>query len=239
MSRWNSLNFQDAGSLRIVELIILHDYVLVFITRVLVLILYLITITVISKKTYKNFSERTLIETIWSLVPTTMLIFLITPSIKVLYTIEDFKNPQNTFKVTAHQWYWTITRPLYINLFLRNNKNRLITNYEQESLLEVKNPRLLTRTASLILPALISSRILVTSSDVIHSFSIPSLGLKVDALPGRNNQLYSIPLRIGKYFGQCSEICGSNHSFIPISVQICDKSQYNKISLLNSLSSII
>lgn len=99
-------------------------------------------------------------------------------------------------------------------------------SYEFDSLFDSArdynvSPRLLGCRSDLYLPVNTSSRLLITSTDVIHSFSLPSLGLKVDALPGRINQLFSNPSRVGLFFGQCSEICGSNHSFMPISVKVC------------------
>jgi len=238
MPRWNSLNFQDSRSISMLELTILHDYVIIVIIRVLLLIFYILFIIILSKNLYKTFSERTLIETIWSLVPAFILILLILPSIKVLYIVEDIKNPEITLKIIAHQWYWSYINPLFLNLFYSINKNNQTNNIEYDSLLRTKTPRLLNRTSRLILPSLLTSRFLITSTDVIHSFAIPTLGLKVDALPGRINQLYRIPTQVGLYFGQCSEICGSNHSFIPISLLVCNITQYDKISLLNTLEKL-
>ena len=237
MTRWNSINFQDTSSFNIIELVTLHDYIIVIMSRILILIVYLLVFIYTSTKTYKTFSERTIVETIWSVIPALILILLVIPSIKVLYMVEDFKNPIITLKITAHQWYWTTLNPLFINLFFKNNRN-LLTHYEIDSLIKNKTPRLLQSTSKVLLPANISSRILISSTDVIHSFSIPRLGLKVDALPGRINQLYSIPFRMGIYFGQCSEICGSNHSFIPIKIQVCSIKQYNNYTILKSLENI-
>lgn len=95
---------------------------------------------------------------------------------------------------------------------------------------KLRQPRLLACSSRLSLPSNSTVRFLITSRDVIHSFSVPSLGLKVDAVPGRVNQLYSRPSRIGLYFGQCSEICGSNHSFMPIEVKICSNFDYSLIT---------
>ena len=102
--------------------------------------------------------------------------------------------------------------------------------YTQDSIIEgvsTSSPRLLSCSSSLYLPCDSTVRFLISSTDVIHSFSVPSLGLKVDAIPGRVNQLYSNPSRIGLFYGQCSEICGSNHSFMPIELKVCSLEDYS------------
>lgn len=96
--------------------------------------------------------------------------------------------------------------------------------------------RLLDTNRDFIVPEGVPFRIIISSVDVIHSFSVPGLGLKVDAMPGRINQLYCLPVRVGFYYGQCSEICGSNHSFIPIRIQVCDLMDFNISSLVDSVS---
>ena len=237
MPSWNSLNFQDMSSINIIELIILHDYVIIVILSILLLILYILIILIVSKLVYKTFSESTFVETIWSLIPALMLLFLILPSIKVLYIVEDLKTPSISFKIIAHQWYWSFICPLFINIFFTFN-NKIISRIELDSIITNKTPRLLANTSRILIPSNTASRILVTSTDVIHSFTIPRLGLKVDALPGRLNQLFTIPIRIGTYFGQCSEICGSNHSFIPIRFQVCTTPLFNKNMLINTLESL-
>jgi len=237
MSRWNSLNFQDPCSLRILELTILHDYVIIVILRVLLLILYILIIIFTSSLTYKTFSERTIIETIWSITPALMLVLLVIPSIKVLYIVEDIKTPNISFKIVAHQWYWSSVSPIFINLFFLNKNNIMTTSFDTEHLLNGKTPRLLNRNYVTV-PSFLHSRFLITSTDVIHSFSLPRLGLKVDALPGRINQLFSTPLRVGIFYGQCSEICGSNHSFIPITIHICNGKQYIKLNIFHSIETL-
>jgi len=109
-------------------------------------------------------------------------------------------------------------------------------SYEYDSLLErydsldLQFPRLLGCSSDLYIPVNTTSRLLITSTDVIHSFALPSLGLKVDALPGRINQLFSNPSRVGSFYGQCSEICGSNHSFMPIRVKVCRVFNFDNVS---------
>lgn len=233
MPRWLALGFQDSRSPRIGELSCLHDHVITIMFSVIILITYIIVYLLVNTKYYKFLSEGTFIETIWSMIPAFLLIILVLPSIKVLYMMEDVKSPVLTFKVVAHQWYWRYVVPLFKNFSFKLGSDTLST-FEYDSILEEHSldsefPRLLGCSSDLYMPVNTTSRLLITSTDVIHSFALPSLGLKVDALPGRINQLFSNPSRVGGYFGQCSEICGSNHSFMPIRVKICNLSDFDVI----------
>ena len=232
MPRWIGLGFQDNCSFIIRELSCLHDYIMVIIMFVLFLITYIVFYIIRNLRFYKYLSEGTFIETIWSIVPAVILVFLVLPSMKVLYIIEDFKNPRLTVKVVAHQWYWSYIVPLFNNIsfFVSSKFYRF---FEYDSMIDREfslAPRLLGCSSDLVLPVRTSCRFLVTSGDVIHSFALPSLGIKVDALPGRINQIFLNSSRVGQYFGQCSEICGSNHSFIPISLKICGLNDYQEVS---------
>lgn len=242
MPRWLALGFQDGGSIRIGELSCLHDHVITIILRVIVFISYIMIYMLLNTRYYKFLSEGTFIETIWSIIPAFLLIILVLPSMKVLYMIEDIKSPVLTFKIVAHQWYWTYIVPLYKNFSFSLNSNNF-SFFEFDSIIEEgsdeREVRLLSASSDFYLPVNSTSRLLITSTDVIHSFALPTLGLKVDALPGRINQLFSNPSRVGLYYGQCSEICGSNHSFMPISIKVCSVSDYDSVGksyLLDILS---
>lgn len=126
--------------------------------------------------------------------------------------------------------------PLYKN-FSYSSQNFVTRYHEFDSMLD-EYPRLLGCSSDLFMPVNTTSRLLITSTDVIHSFSLPSLGLKVDALPGRINQLFSNPSRVGGFFGQCSEICGSNHTFMPIRVKICGLMDFDSVSKMYLLDSL-
>lgn len=235
-----SLNFQDSSSPSIGELRVFHDHVVVIMSGVILLISYVIFYLLLDFKYYKNLSEGTFIETIWSIVPAFLLIILVLPSMKVLYFMEDVKSPSLTFKVIAHQWYWSYVCPLFKN-FSYKLSDFFFSSYEYDSLLEEDSkifPRLLGCSSDLILPINMVSRLLISSSDVIHSFAVPSLGLKVDALPGRINQLFICPSRLGVFYGQCSEICGSNHSFMPIRLKVSSLRVYDNVSKLYLLRSM-
>lgn len=232
MPTWLVLGFQDSGSISIRELSCLHDHVITIMFRVIIFITYIIFYMLFNTSYYKFLSEGTFVETIWSIIPAFLLIILVLPSIKVLYIIEDIKSPVFTFKIIAHQWYWSYVVPLFKNFsFSLNSVN--FSFFEFDSIIDrdiYVIPRLLFCSSDLYIPVNSTSRLLITSTDVIHAFALPTLGLKVDALPGRINQLFSNPSRVGCYYGQCSEICGSNHSFMPISLKVCSLSDYDNVS---------
>lgn len=154
--------------------------------------------------------EGQIIEIIWTVVPIIFLIFLAIPSLKILYLTDEINNPIISVKVIGHQWYWRYEysdfKDIIFDSFIINNISK-----SRFRLLDVDN--------NIILPINNQIRLLINSSDVIHSFAIPSIGVKVDAVPGRINQIPLYIKRPGLYFGQCSEICGVNHRFIPIVIE--------------------
>lgn len=140
------------------------------------------------------------------------MIFIAIPSLRLIYIIDEISNPTISIKSIGHQWYWSYEYSDYKNI---DFDSYIIPS----NLLEIYNFRLLDVDNRIIIPFKSQVRILVTSLDVIHSWTIPSLGVKIDATPGRLNQIKFISNRPGLYFGQCSEICGANHSFIPIVIE--------------------
>lgn len=216
MPRWLSLGFQDPSAILLVEFSNLHDHILVIITIVMILVTYVMLLLFSSSNFYKYFSEGTLIETIWSIIPALLLILLVVPSVVVLYILEDLYFPCVTVKITGHQWYWSYEVPVSLSL----------DSVSYDSILTDEIPRLFSCRTNLVLPISVPVRFLVTSRDVIHSFSAPSLGLKIDAVPGRINQIFGVCSRLGYFFGQCSEICGSYHSFMPICIDVVDFYSY-------------
>jgi len=171
---------------------------------------------VASKSYDKYLIEGQEIETIWTILPGLILLFIALPSLKTLYLIEDTKTPSLTIKVNGHQWYWSYEYP--------NFKER-----EVECFIEQSNSYRLLKTREIIhIPVKSTTRTLISSIDVIHSWTVPSMGVKVDALPGRLNQTFLSSKRLGVFSGQCSEICGTNHSFIPILVKVESPNQFIK-----------
>lgn len=224
MLSWASLGFQDFSSFAIIELNSFHDYVIVVMASVVGVISYIMIFLVLNKASHKYLVEGGVIETIWSVVPAFLLLVLVVPSMKVLYLIEDTLFPNSSVKIIGHQWYWSYVIPILGSVCFKF-KDSFVDYLEYDTIIDSysigsENPRLLGSRNYLLLPINTSYRLLISSTDVIHSFAVPSLGLKVDALPGRINQLLVSPCRLGFYFGQCSEICGSNHSFMPVVLKV-------------------
>lgn len=169
--------------------------------------------------------EGQFIEIIWTIIPIFFLIFLAFPSLKILYLTDEINNPLFTFKAIGHQWYWEYEYNLNLikkklKFSLDNVDSIIKTDFEFDSF------RLLDVSEHFYIPINCQIRLLVLSDDVIHSFAIPTLGVKVDAVPGRLNQIRIYINRPGLYFGQCSEICGVNHRFIPIVIEAIKLSKF-------------
>lgn len=209
---WKQIIFQDASNSNIELIIFIHDHAILILVLIISFIIYIIITIIINKIINRNLVNNHLIEIIWTVIPIFILIFIAFPSIYLLYLIEEIFNPKITIKTLGHQWYW---RYEYSNFkFLEFDSYIIPTNN-----LNLNNFRLLEVDNALIIPFKTSIRILIRSTDVIHSWTIPSASIKTDAIPGRLNQSYlnfNIP---GLYYGQCSEICGSNHRFIPIVIE--------------------
>jgi cytochrome c oxidase subunit 2 len=180
-----------------------------------------------------NFHYDTLIEIVWTIIPSIILIFIAIPSFMLLYSIDEIVYPQITVKVIGHQWFWSYES---YDLFDLNNK----TIYQYDSYMtptdELNNGklRLLDVDLPLYLPTRTHIRILITSSDVLHSWAVPALGIKMDAVPGRLNQVSLFIKRKGIFYGQCSEICGINHGFMPIVVKAIPIETYLKFFLIKN-----
>jgi len=176
------------------------------------------------------FDHHTLVELIWTIIPTVILIFIAIPSFALLYAIDELHNPKITLKAIGNQWYWSYEFPDYLDY----NSDEII-EFDSYMLLEedlVEGAyRLLEVDERVLLPERTSIRVLVTSLDVIHSWAIPSLGIKMDACPGRINQVGMYIRRRGIYFGQCSELCGVNHAFMPIVIEAVTLEKYEAFLL--------
>lgn len=204
---WNSISLQNRNSPLIEHLCFFHDHTIVLILAINSLTLTIIASSMSSRSINRFFLESHETELFWTSLPAFLLVFIAVPSIKTLYIIEELVRPLITIKAIGFQWHWTYE---YSNLV-----DKTITSVLTAS----KKINLLTVSNNLVLPNLTPIRIIVTSKDVLHSWTIPSLGVKVDATPGRINQTLLAIKRPGIMIGQCSEICGTGHSFIPIVVE--------------------
>ena len=177
---------------------------IIIISSTLIIIINIIKNKFINRFLLQNHS----IEIIWTITPILILITIAIPSIKTLYFIDELWNPFFTIKSIGHQWYWRYEYPDFNNIEFNSYIINEIENINIFRLLDVDN--------RIIAPFKIPIRLITTSTDVIHSWTIPSIGIKIDATPGRINQITIYSRRPGLFYGQCSEICGSNHRFIPI-----------------------
>jgi len=168
------------------------------------------------------------------LIPTVILIFIAIPSFALLYAIDELHNPKITLKVLGNQWYWSYEFADYIGDLSEESIDFDSYMLLEEDLISGQY-RLLEVDERVFLPERTSIRVLVTSLDVIHSWAIPSLGIKMDACPGRLNQVGMFIRRKGIYFGQCSELCGVNHAFMPIVIESVTLSRYKEF-LLSKIS---
>jgi cytochrome c oxidase subunit 2 len=202
----------------------LHNLLMVIISAIAVGITALLIFVVFRFRASKNpvpskRSHNTLLEIIWTLIPVCILAVIAVPSFKLMYFADQPVKADVTVKVTGHQWYWSYEFPDQgINF-----DSYMIKDEElkpgQLRLLEVDNP--------LILPTDTIVRILVTSADVLHSWAVPSMGLKQDSVPGRTREIWVKIKREGVYYGQCSELCGMQHGFMPISIHAVPKDKFN------------
>nr|YP_089639.1 cytochrome c oxidase subunit II [Gegeneophis ramaswamii]AAS13695.1 cytochrome c oxidase subunit II [Gegeneophis ramaswamii] len=206
------LGFQDAASPVMEELLHFHDHTLMIVFLISTLVLYIITIMMSTKLTSTNSTDAQEVEMIWTILPAIIMIVIALPSLRILYLMDGISNPHLTIKSIGHQWYWSYEFTDYQMLTFDSYMTPTADlEHGQFRLLEVDN-RMIVPTESPI-------RMLISAEDVLHSWTVPSLGVKTDAVPGRLNQTTFITTRPGVYFGQCSEICGANHSFMPIVVE--------------------
>nr|AII02369.1 cytochrome c oxidase subunit II [Phyllonorycter froelichiella] len=212
MATWSNFNLQNSNSPLMEQIIFFHDHTLIILIMITILVSYLMLSLFFNKFINRFLLEEQMIELIWTILPAITLIFIALPSLRLLYLLDDINNPLITIKSIGHQWYWSYE---YSDLKNISFDSYMIPSNE----LNMNNFRLLEVDNRIILPMKTQIRIMITSSDVIHSWTVPSLGVKMDANPGRLNQTNFFINRPGLYYGQCSEICGANHSFMPIMIE--------------------
>nr|NP_944766.1 cytochrome c oxidase subunit II [Phocoena phocoena]ATV99105.1 cytochrome c oxidase subunit II [Phocoena phocoena]ATV99131.1 cytochrome c oxidase subunit II [Phocoena phocoena]ATV99156.1 cytochrome c oxidase subunit II [Phocoena phocoena]ATV99169.1 cytochrome c oxidase subunit II [Phocoena phocoena]QOQ85340.1 cytochrome c oxidase subunit II [Phocoena phocoena] len=217
------LGLQDATSPVMEELLQFHDHALMIVFLISSLVLYIITLMLTTKLTHTNTMDAQEVETIWTILPAIILITIALPSLRILYMMDEINNPSLTVKTMGHQWYWSYEYTDYEDL---NFDSYMIPTSD----LKPGELRLLEVDNRVVLPMQMTIRMLVSSEDVLHSWAVPSLGLKTDAIPGRLNQTTLMSTRPGLFYGQCSEICGSNHSFMPIVLELVPLENFEKWS---------
>ena len=213
------LGLQDSASPVMDQIAWFHTYVLWIVTAITIFVLALLVIIIFrfnarANPTPTRTTHNTPLEVIWTIVPVVILVFIAFPSFKLLFLELDVPTPDLTVKATGKQWYWSYAYP-------DNGK------FEFDSLLATdKQPRLLAVDNEIVVPINKVIRVQVTGADVIHSFAVPAFGIKIDAIPGRLNETWFKATKPGWFYGQCSELCGKDHAFMPIVVRVVNDQDF-------------
>ena len=224
------LGFQDGSTPNFEGIIELHDTIFFYLVVISFLVFWMMAVIMLkfnSNKVgivHKYHNHGTLIELIWTITPAFILIAIAFPSFKLLYLMDEVISPTMTVKVAGHQWYWSYE---YSDFISADGESIEFDSYMiPESDLELGQFRLLDVDNRVVVPVDTHIRFIVTGQDVIHDFAVPALGVKMDAVPGRLNQTSVIIQREGVYYGQCSEICGVYHGFMPVVVEAVSLDKY-------------
>jgi cytochrome c oxidase subunit 2 len=213
------ITLQPAASPVMENIISFHNLLLVIITIITLFVLALLVIVVVKFNAKTNpvpsrTTHNTLIEVAWTLIPVLILVGIAVPSFRLLFLQLDIPKADLTVKVTGKQWYWSYAYP-------DNGK------FEFDSLMaQDKQPRLLGVDNEMVVPVNKVIRVQTTGADVIHAFAVPSFGIKIDSIPGRLNETWFKATKTGMYYGQCSELCGKDHAFMPIVVRVVNDQEF-------------
>nr|QWT71639.1 cytochrome c oxidase subunit 2 [Saussurella borneensis] len=220
MATWNNLSLQDSNSPLMEQLAFFHDHAMSIIIFITTLVGYKMFYLAKTKNSFRFMLSDHTIETIWTSVPTIVLVFIALPSLHLLYITDDSSDSNLTIKVIGRQWYWSYEYSDF--------KQVEFDSYMSPENEKMSDFRLLDVDNRTVLPMNMNIRLLTSASDVLHSWTVPSIGVKIDATPGRLNQSTFLLSRPGVLFGQCSEICGANHSFMPIALESVDSKAFIK-----------
>ncbi|MDZ4790582.1 MAG: cytochrome c oxidase subunit II [Hyphomicrobiales bacterium] len=222
-SNWQ-LNFQDAASPIMSGIRSMHDFLLIIITAITLFVLGLLIYVMwrfnekanpIPSKTTHN----TTVEVLWTIIPVLILVVIAIPSFRLLYAQYDFPKADVTIKATGHQWYWAYEYP-------DNGPLAFDANMLEDVDLKPGQPRLLATDNDVVVPVNKNVHVLVTASNVMHNWAMPAFGVKMDAVPGRVSRTWFRAERTGTFYGQCSELCGTRHAYMPITVRVVSDQDY-------------
>lgn len=218
------MGLQAAGSPSAERLQEFHTLLTIICAGIVVFVSILLVIVMVKYNRKSNpvpskNAHNTLLEVVWTAVPVLLLVAITIPSFRILYYLDRVEEADMTIKIVGHQWYWSYEYPDHEDLTF---DSLLVTEDE----LEEGQPRLLTVDNALVVPAGKNIRLIMTSDDVIHSWAVPSLGVKLDTVPGRINETWVSVNEPGLYYGQCSELCGVNHGFMPITVRAVSEDEF-------------
>ncbi|HEX4179750.1 MAG TPA: cytochrome c oxidase subunit II [Caulobacteraceae bacterium] len=221
------IGLQPAASIMKHKAAFFHNVILLpIITAISLLVLALLLIIVVRYNTRANptpakWSHNTVVEVIWTTVPVLILMFIAIFSFQLLYAYNTMPKPGLTVKVTGYQWYWGYEYP-------DQKLSEYTSNVLSEADAKAKNlPYLLETDHPMVVPVHTNVRLLITGADVIHDFGLPAFGLKTDAVPGRVNQTWFNAERVGTFYGQCDQLCGTNHAFMPIEVKVVTQPEFD------------
>nr|YP_008854812.1 cytochrome c oxidase subunit II [Cherax monticola]AHA59394.1 cytochrome c oxidase subunit 2 [Cherax monticola] len=210
MPTWGYLGLQDSASPLMEQLAYFHDHAMFILILITTLVGYIMINSALNSLINRYLLENQEIEIIWTILPAIILIFIVMPSLRLLYLLDETNTSSITIKTIGHQWYWSYEYSDFLNIEF----DSFMTPYDTD-----QNFRLLDVDNRVPIPFNTQVRLIISAADVIHSWTIPSLGVKADAVPGRLNQISFLVNRPGLFYGQCSEICGANHSFMPILIE--------------------
>jgi len=231
------LGFQDPATPIMQGIIDLHHDIMFFLTVICVFVCWMMARTMyhffhIRNPIPEKIIHGTVIEVVWTAFPAFILMFIAIPSFALLYSMEEVVNPAVTIKAIGHQWYWSYEYSDYENA---SGENIMFDSYMiPEDELEPGQLRLLEVDNRVVAPTHSHIRMIISAADVLHSWAVPSLGIKCDAVPGRLNQGNLFIQREGIFYGQCSEICGVNHAFMPICVEAVPTDDYTQWALFEA-----
>jgi len=235
------MGFQDPATTTMEGIFLFNLHLLFVIIGIVLLVAWLLFIilknfTELNNSSVKNFTHSNAIEIIWTSIPALILLSLASPSFSLLYSLDEISNPELTLKILGHQWYWSYEISDFKCCSDEHNlkySSYMLTNESLKENNSIGFFRNLETNKRIVLPTNTHLRLLVTAVDVLHSWTIPSFGIKVDACPGRLNQANLFIKRFGVFFGQCSEICGVNHGFMPIVLLAVPSMQYHYLIMAN------
>lgn len=216
------MGFQDPATPIMQGIIDLHHDISFFLLTIVIFVGWMLFRTLwhfnsISNPIPSKIIHGTTIEIAWTITPSLILVFIAVPSFALLYSMDEVVDPAITLKAIGHQWYWSYEYSDY------NTEDETLINFDSymipEDDLSLGQLRLLEVDNRVVIPVKTHIRVLITAADVLHSWAIPSLGVKCDAVPGRLNQVNLFLKREGVFYGQCSELCGANHAFMPIVIE--------------------
>jgi cytochrome c oxidase subunit 2 len=218
------INFQPAVTPVMERIADFHTLLLIIITLISVLVLGLLVYTIVKFSAKNNpepskLTHNTAIEVLWTVVPVIILVIIAVPSFKLLYYADVVPKADMTIKAIGHQWYWSYEYP-------DHGKFSFDSYMIPDDELKPGQVRLLDTDTSVVVPVKATVRMQITADDVLHAWAVPAFGVKIDAIPGRLNETWFKATKEGTYYGQCSELCGINHGFMPIKVEVVSKSKF-------------